>query len=67
MNMKWYVTEDGVNLYNLFRAGIGFGQAYAYRGGRKWTEQEWYDALEAALPPDFVAKLDEEARKRQGK
>lgn len=69
--LKWYVTEDGVNLYDLFRAGIGFCQAHTEHredaGGRMWTEQEWYDALESALPPDFVAKLDEQARKRHGK
>jgi hypothetical protein len=61
--LKWYVTEDGVNLYDLFRAGIGFGQARPK--GATWTEQEWCDALEAALPPDFVAKLDAQARERQ--
>jgi hypothetical protein len=66
--IKWYVTEEGVNLYDLFKAGIGFCQAHTrYAGGRKWTEQEWYDALESALPPEFVAKLDEEAHHRQGR
>jgi hypothetical protein len=71
MRLKWYVTEDGVNLYDLFRAGIGFGQAHTkFRkdaGGSMWTEEEWYDALEGALPSDFVAKLDEQARQRRSK
>jgi hypothetical protein len=64
MSMKWYVTEDGVNLYDLFSAGVAFGRSLP---NATWTEQEWYDALEAMLPPAFVAKLDAQARERQAK
>jgi hypothetical protein len=62
--IKLYVTQDGVNLYNVFKQGVLFGQGHPEG---QWAEQEWYDALDAALPPDFVAKLDEQARKRHGK
>ena len=54
MKLKCYVTKDGVNLYDLFRAGIGFAQAHR---NNNWTEQEWYEALEAALPQGFLATL----------
>jgi len=54
MKLKWYVTKDGINLYDLFLAGIGFGQAHR---NNNWTEDEWYEALEAALPQEFLTTL----------
>ena len=53
--LLWYMTEDGVNLYNVFRAGIRFAGTHS---NNDWTEDEWYEALEAALPAEFVQKLE---------
>ena len=57
VKIKIYITEDGVNLYNLFKAGIGFGQAHR---NMQWTEEEWYEALEAALPKEFIENLQKQ-------
>jgi len=59
--LLWYMTEDGVNLYDVFCAGIRFGFTHT---NEKWTEDEWYQALEAALPVKFVQKLEKAAMER---
>jgi hypothetical protein len=56
MKTKIYFTQDDVNLYNVFKAGIGFGQAHR---NNVWTEEEWFAALEAALPKEFIETLEE--------
>jgi hypothetical protein len=53
--MKVYVTKDGVNLYDLFRAGVRFG---ARHSAFRYTEAEWFAALEEALGKDYVASLE---------
>jgi len=48
--MKYYHSEnypDGVNLYDLFRAGVLFAKLHSEK---QYTEAEWYAALDAALP-----------------
>jgi hypothetical protein len=57
MKCKIYITEDGVNLYNVFKAGIGFAMAHR---NNQWREEEWYEALEAALPKEFIENLQKQ-------
>ncbi|MFY9701671.1 MAG: hypothetical protein ABSC07_19315 [Terriglobales bacterium] len=45
--MVWYVTKNGINLYEVFRAGVIFGGVHSDTG---WKEDEWLAALEASLP-----------------
>jgi hypothetical protein len=56
--MKSYVTKDGINLYDVFKAGASFGRLKADRAEVSlWTEAEWVAALETSLPKAFVASL----------
>ena len=57
--LLWYMTGDGVNLYDVFRAGIRFAETHS---NNNWTEDEWYEALEAALPAEFVQNLEQAVR-----
>ena len=66
--MKHYFTKDGINLYDVFKAGVGFGRTKTLLEARRrgkaveapaWTEKEWRQALEAALPEEFLAGLKE--------
>jgi hypothetical protein len=61
--MKVYITREGINLYDVFKAGIGFCQAHP---NHNWTEEEWYAALEAALPEDFLATLTKQEGQKEG-
>jgi hypothetical protein len=57
--MKRYITKDGINLYDVFRAGASFGRPKADRlNAPLWTEAEYVAALEASLPEEFVAALE---------
>jgi hypothetical protein len=56
MKMKWeyFVTKDGVNLYELFNAGIRFGETHVLRD---WTPEEWVGALEQHIPKEALAEM----------
>jgi hypothetical protein len=57
MKYKIYITEDGVNLYDLFSAGVQFARK---NRNNQWREEEWYEALEAALPKEFIENLQKQ-------
>jgi hypothetical protein len=57
--MKRYITKDGINLYDVFKAGASFGRLKAdHLKVPLWTEGEYVAALEASLPKEFVAALE---------
>jgi hypothetical protein len=65
--MKSYVTKDGINLYDVFKAGASFGRLKADRAEVSlWTEAEWVAALEASLPQTFVASLKSASAAKAG-
>jgi hypothetical protein len=57
MKYEIYITKEGVKLYNVFKAGIRFARAHR---NNQWREEEWYEALEAALPKEFIENLQKQ-------
>jgi hypothetical protein len=60
MAMKWYAV-NGVNFYEVFGAGVSFARAHR---NDNWSEEEYYAALEAALPEKILAQINDEHNAR---